>query len=79
MTITVDDIKRIELETRGQQSTDMWWHYRKEKLTASNFYNAAVTQVEPSNKIKSLFYSSVHTAGMSHGVENERSALLCYT
>ena len=50
----------------------------KEKLTASNFYIAAVNKVEPSKKIKSLFYSSVKTSSMKHGAANEIVALTEY-
>ena len=47
-----EEIKHIEYSTRGQQSSNLWWEYRKGKLTASNFYIAAVYKVEPSKKIK---------------------------
>ena len=47
----------IEYSTRGQQSSNLWWEYGKEKLTASNFYIAAVNKVEPSkNKVFVLFF-----------------------
>ena len=37
----------------------LWWEYRKEKLTASNFRIAVINKVEPNKKLNSLFYSSV--------------------
>ena len=47
ISLTDEEIKDIEYSTRGQQSSNLWWEYRKEKLTASNFYIAAVNKVEP--------------------------------
>ena len=76
--ISTKQIKHIEKETRGQSSSELWWSIRKEILTASNFYNAAVTKVEPSSKIKSMLYSNVKTTGMMHGVQNEKRALDSY-
>ena len=61
ISLTDEEIRHIEYSTRDQQSSNLWWEYRKEKLTASNFYIAAVNKVEPSKKIKSLFFSSVKT------------------
>ena len=78
ISLTDEEIKHIEYSTRGQQSSNLWWEYRKEKLTASNFYIAAVNKVEPSKKIKSLFYSSVKTSSMKHGAANEIVALTEY-
>ena len=49
---------------------NLWWEYRKEKLTASNFYIATVNKVEPRKKM-SFFYSSVKTSSMKHGIVNE--------
>ena len=70
-----------------QQTSDLWWEYRKEKLTAPclhifflHFYNfyKLLTKLEPSKKIKSLFYSSVKTSLMKHGIANESVALAEY-
>ena len=40
---------------------------RKYRITASNFYSAAVNRVEPSSKLKSMFYSPFHSASTNHG------------
>ena len=53
ISLTDKVIKHIEYFTRAQQPSYLSWEYRKEKLTASNFYIAAVNKVEPSKKIKS--------------------------
>ena len=40
---------------------------RKYRITVSNVYSAAVNTVEPSSKLKSMFYSSFHSASTNHG------------
>ena len=43
------------------RSNEHWWSYRKERLTASKFYSAAVNTVEPSKKIQFMLYTkSIH-------------------
>ena len=78
ISLTDEEIKRIEYSARGQQSSKLWWEYREEKLTASNFYISAVTKVEPNKKIKSLIYSSVKISSMKHDIANEMVALSEY-
>ena len=78
ISLTDEEIKRIEYSARGQQSSKLRWEYREEKLTASNFYISAVTKVEPNKKIKSLIYSSVKISSMKHDIANEMVALSEY-
>ena len=52
ISLTDEEMKHTEYSTRGQKSSNLWWEYRKEKFTASNFYIAVVNKVEPSKKIK---------------------------
>ena len=78
VSLTNEEIKHIEYSTRDQQSSNLWWVYRKEKLTPSNIYITAINKVEPSKKIKSLFYSSVKTSSMKHRTANESVALTEY-
>ena len=47
---THEKIKHTEYSTSGQQSSNLWWEYGKEKLTSSNLYIGAVNKVEPSKK-----------------------------
>ena len=54
ISLTNEEIKHIEYSTRGQQFSNLWGQCRKEKLTASNFYIAAVNKVEPSKKKQTL-------------------------
>ena len=75
ISLTDEEIKYIEYSTRGQQSSSLWWEYRKEKLTTSNIYIAAINKVKPGKKIKSLFYSSAETSSMKHAIASERIAL----
>ena len=51
ISLTDEEINHIEYSTRGEQSFNLLWEYRKEKLTAINFYIAAANKVEPSKKI----------------------------
>ena len=37
ISLTDEEINYIEYSTRCQQSSNLWWEYRKVKLTASNF------------------------------------------
>ena len=76
--ISTEKILQIERETRGQSSSEKWWEYRKNLLTASNFYSAAVSKFEPSNKIKNMYYSQFSTNSTKHGQENEKNALQMY-
>ena len=48
MSITFAEISEVEKNTRGQISSEHWWNYGKERLTASKFYSAEVNTVEPS-------------------------------
>eukprot|EP00795_Rhopilema_esculentum_P003798 gene3798-15085_t len=56
----------IEKETRGQPSNSSWKQHRLYRITASNFYSAAVTTVEPSSKLNSMFYSSFSSVSIRH-------------
>ena len=49
-TVSNSEVSEIEKCTRGQASSQHWWDHRKERLTASKFYTAAVNTVEPSKK-----------------------------
>ena len=71
MTVGPSTISRIESATRGQSSNDCWKQHRPYRITASNFYSAAVNTVEPSSKLKSMFYSSFSSASTRHGQFHE--------
>ena len=73
------EIDRIEQLTRGQSSNHAWWNLRQKKLTASNFYSAAVRQKEPDNLLHSIMYQTeVSTTPLQYGKEHEDVAVSCY-
>ena len=78
VSITCDKILEIELETRGQSSSKAWFDHRKHRITSSNFYSAARNTVEPSNKLKSMYYTSFTTTSTRHGIQNENHVLHLY-
>ena len=51
--MTQEEIDLIQNLTIGQSSNGNWLKYRAYRLTASNFYSAAVNRVEPSSKLNS--------------------------
>eukprot|EP00795_Rhopilema_esculentum_P005723 gene5723-10976_t len=63
----VSSILDIEKETCGQSSNSSWNQHRLYRITASHFYSAAVTTVEPSSKLNSMFYSSFSSVSTRHG------------
>ena len=60
--LTKDEVDAIEKSTGGQSSNGEWKQQRKYRITASNFYSAAVNTVEPSSKLKSMFYATFSSA-----------------
>eukprot|EP00795_Rhopilema_esculentum_P004939 gene4939-21279_t len=65
--LTKDEVDAIEKSTGGQSSNEEWKQQRKYRITASNFYSAAVNTVEPSSKLKSMFYATFTSASTNHG------------
>ena len=64
--LTKDEVDAIEKSTGGQSSNEEWKQQRKYRITASNFYSAAVNTVEPSSKLKSMFYATFTSASTNH-------------
>ena len=56
ISLTDEEIRHIEHSIRGQQSSNLWWEYRKEKPAASNFYVAAVNKVDLLKTVFVLFF-----------------------
>ena len=71
LSVTLEEVCAIEQSTYGQCHSEKWMEERKYRITASNFYSAAVNTVEPSSKLKSMFYSSFHSASTNHGNKYE--------
>ena len=78
LSISSDTIYDIEKSTRGQSSSAEWFDQRKYKITASNFYAACRNTVEPSSKLKSMFYTSFTTSATNHGKLYEEHVLQLY-
>ena len=78
LTLTQDEITLIETTTRGQASNDNWKKHRMYRITASNFYSAAVNSVEPSRKLNAMYYKSFTSTAVSHGQKYEASARELY-
>ena len=70
-TLSQEEISNIEKTTHGQASNDDWKKHRMYRITASNFYSAAVNSVEPSSKLNSMFYKSFTSAATCHGQKHE--------
>lgn len=78
LSINQAKINAVEKRTRGQSSSVEWYHHRKYKITASNVYIACRNTVEPSCKLKSMFYSSFSTYATKHGSLYEDHVLQLY-
>ena len=57
------DIETVERLTRGQSNNEVWRQLKRDKLTASNFYNAAVRRKEPDKLLTTttiMYISETH-------------------
>ena len=52
------DIEKVEQVTRGQSNNELWRQLKRDKLTASNFHDAAVRQKEPDKFLRIIMYIS---------------------
>ena len=76
--ITDFEISEIERSTRGQHVSSEWFKQRMYRLIASNFYSACLNKVEPSNKLKNMFYTHFENASTQHGMFYEKHAVQKY-
>ena len=75
------DIKTVERLTRGQSNNEVWRQLKRDKLTASNFYNAAVRRKEPDKLLKTIMYISEKKksiASLEYGQQHEGDAVASY-
>ena len=63
-TLSEKEICDIEKSTRRQSSNEKWIKQKLYRITASNFYSAAVSTVEPCSKLNSMFYKSFTSAAI---------------
>ena len=52
------DIEKVERVTRGQSNNEVWRQLKRDKLTASNFHDAAVRRKEPDKFLRNIMYIS---------------------
>ena len=75
------DIETVERLTRGQSNNEVWRQLKRDKLTASNFYNAAVRRKEPDKLLRNIMYISEKKksiASLQYGQEHECDAVASY-
>ena len=76
--MTHEEIDLIQNLTASQSSNENWLKYRMYRLTASNFYSAAVNRVGPACKINSMFYSKFSSLSFEHGRHYEPHVRIIY-
>ena len=52
------NIEKVERVTRGQSNNEVWMQLKRDKLTASNFHDAAVRRKEPDKFLRNIMYIS---------------------
>ena len=63
----------LNIVSSGQSASNKWFELRKYKITASNVYSVIiVNSVEPSAKLKSMYYTSFSSESTHYGIVNER-------
>ena len=72
-----EEIDNIEKRRHGQSSNEQWKREHMYRITSSNFYLPAVNTVEPSSKLKAMFYKPFSTSAT--GNKYERHARELYT
>ena len=76
LTCNENEIKTIEIETRGQANSDLWKSERKYRFTASNFHVISHRQRNHDTFAKAQMYpKEFRSAATSHGTKYEPVAL----
>ena len=87
--MTNDEVKRVEIETRGQSGNEMWFDQREGRITASNFhtYHTKMESILKSRKRSKSTYTSLvfnilnksddisHLPQIKWGIEHEKDAI----
>ena len=67
--MTADQVKRVEIETRGQSTNDLWHQQRIGRVTASNFhtYHTKAQSIlnQKGKNVKKTVYSSLVSSLLS--------------
>ena len=75
------DIEKVQRVTRGQSNNEVWRQLKRDKLTASNFHDAAVRQKEPDKFLRNIMYISEKKKGIAsleYGQLHEGDAVASY-
>ena len=75
------DIEKVERVTRGQSNNEVWRQLKRDKLTASNFHDAAVRRKEPDKFLRNIMYISEKKKGIAsleYGQLHEGDAVASY-
>ena len=75
------DLEKVERVTRGQSNNEVWRQLKRDKLTASNFHDAAVRQKEPDKFLRNIMYISEKKKGIAsleYGQLHEGDAVASY-
>ncbi len=76
--LSTEDKFIIEKSTIGSASNENWKRYRQYRITASNFYTATVNRVEPSSKVKAMYYKSLSSSSNGYGQKFEGHVRVLY-
>ena len=81
--ITDEEMKDIEIETRGQSKNEAWKELKETVLTASNFKKAAIRKKEPDNLLKDIMYikngnKQKVIPSLDYGIQHEDDAVQCF-
>lgn len=76
--ITREEVVNIDRETLGQSSNAKWMKHRQYRITASNFYSFIVNTLEPSAKLRHMYYSSFKSVSTDHGNKFEGHVRVLY-
>ena len=82
LTLSEDDIRKVEQETRKQQESEKWHELRRKRLTASNFGRVRTLSrsTRPDALLKQILYpkSLDNLPAIKWGQENEAGAVAAY-
>lgn len=83
LSVTDEQCKNVEIHTRSQANSKLWFDMRAGRITASKLYSVCHTNpLQPAiSVITAVCYpkrSKKTTAAMEWGIANEKTARLCY-
>ena len=76
--ITADEVKQIEIKTRGQANNEKWHVHREGRLTASKFFQFVKGSGKPILAHNSLYPTKFSSDATNHGIKYEPTAVENY-